>query len=214
MPPASPETAQRPTGRGAISDWRPGAASGPCRIAGFTMVELIVVILLAGILAAIGVSRFFNRAGYDADAFTEQTRTMLRYAQKLAIAQNRPVYVQASSTGLALCYASGSTCAATSLVPAPSGSNSGSAATRTRCVVGNTYVANWYCEAPPAGSTFTVPPAAANSFYFNGLGRPYMAGDVISAASDASSFTAMSFAITAEGSTRTVTLAQETGYVQ
>jgi MSHA pilin protein MshC len=178
------------------------------------MVELIVVLLLAGILAAIGVSRFFNRAGYDADAFVEQSRAMLRYAQKLAIAQNRLVYVQASSTGIALCYTAGSTCAAASMVPAPSGSNSGSAATRARCVAGGTYTANWYCEAPPAGSILTVPPAVAGSFYFNGLGRPYLASDTITATSDISNFTDASFTIAAEGSTRTITVARETGYVQ
>jgi len=191
-----------------------GTVRRPGRSAGFTMVELIVVMILAGVLGAIGVSRFFNRAGYDADAFTEQARTMLRYAQKLAIAQNRPVFVQASSTGIALCYASGATCAAGSMVPAPSGSNSGSSSTRARCTAGSAYADGWYCEAPPAGSTLTVPPAAAGGFYFNGLGRPYMGSDIVSAGSDASSFTGMSFDITAEGSRRTITVAQETGYVQ
>jgi MSHA pilin protein MshC len=181
---------------------------------GFTMVELIMVILLAGVLAAIGVSRFFNRAGYDADAFTEQARTMLRYAQKLAIAQNRPVYVQASSTSIALCYASGSACAAASMVPAPSGSNSGSSSTRARCVAGSTYSANWYCEAPPDGSTLIVPPAAQGGFYFNGLGRPYLAGEAVSAASDASAFTDVNITIAAEGATRTIAVSRETGYVQ
>ena len=186
----------------------------PGRIAGFTVVELIVVMILAGVLAAIGVSRFFNRAGYDADAFVEQSRAMLRYAQKLAIAQNRPVYVQASGTGLALCYSAAVPCAAASLVPAPSGANSGNAPTRARCVVNTVYAANWYCEAPPAGSTLAVTPAAQGNFYFGALGRPYLLTDVISAASDVSNFSDMSFAITAEGSTRTIALAQETGYVQ
>ena len=63
------------------------------RAAGFTMVELIMVIVIVGVLAAVAASRFFVRTGFDVAAFAEQVRAMARYAQKLAVAQNRVVWV-------------------------------------------------------------------------------------------------------------------------
>lgn len=71
---------------------------------GFTMVELIVVMVLIGILGAIGLSRFFDRSAFDASASAEQSLAMLRYAQKLAIAQSRPVFVRFDGTNMHLCF--------------------------------------------------------------------------------------------------------------
>jgi MSHA pilin protein MshC len=173
------------------------------------MVELVIVMLLIGILGAIGAARFFSRTGFDAAAFAEQSAAMLRYAQKLAIAQNRAVYVQASTQGLQLCYknATAGACTSADRVDAPSGSNSGSAATRSFCTIG-AYSASWNCEAPPAGVTITPSSTGAASFYFNGLGRPYAALD----AGD-SSFTGLSLTIKGEDLTRTISIERETGYV-
>jgi MSHA pilin protein MshC len=178
------------------------------RSGGFTMVELIVVMVLVGILGAIGAARFFNRTGFDAAAFAERSAAMLRYAQKLAIAQNRNVYVQASSQGLRLCYSGGSACALTSQVGAPAGANSGSAASRAFCTLAGTYVPAWECEGVPTGASMTLNPGSAGAFYFNGLGRPYLAGDT-----GDSSFTGLALSIKGEDFDRTISVAQETGYV-
>ena len=176
---------------------------------GFTMVELIVVLVLIGILGAIGAARFFSRTGFDASAYAEQSAAMLRYAQKLAIAQNRPVFVQASSQGLRLCYAAASPCTPDARVVPPSGTNSGAAATRSFCADGGAYVAGWYCEGVPGGATMTLSPSSVAAFYFNGLGRPYLASD----AGPDSSFPALTLTIAGDGYKRTVSVAQETGYV-
>lgn len=176
------------------------------RSAGFTMIELIVVLILVGILATVGGARYFNRTGFDAATFADQSAAMLRYAQKLAVAQNRPVYVQASTGGIKLCYAN--PCTSADRVAAPSGSNSGSAGARAFCTSGSAYVESWHCEGVPSGATLTLTPSTTGVLYFNGLGRPYLAGDT-----GDSSFGGFKMTIAGDGVTRTVAVDQETGYV-
>lgn len=179
------------------------------RSGGFTMVELVIVIMLIGILGAIGAGRFFERTSFDATATTEQTRGMLRYAQKLAIAQRRPVYVYANSQGAFLCYAAGSTCGSNDRVPAPGGSNSGSAATAGFCTVAGAFGGNWFCEGVTRGVTLALSAGTSANFYFDGLGRPYQAGD---AGAD-STFTTLTLTIGGDGLNRTISVSPETGYV-
>ena len=72
---------------------------------GFTMVELIVVIVIAGILAAVVGPRFFDRRVFDERLFFEESLSAARYAQKLAVANGCPIRTQVSDTGYALSYA-------------------------------------------------------------------------------------------------------------
>jgi MSHA pilin protein MshC len=173
---------------------------------GFTMVELIVVMVLIGILGAVGVARFFDRAGFDADAFTEQTRSMLRYGQKVAIARHRPVFVQLDPARISLCFTNLAPCPAGDQVPAPSGGNSATGTTAANCMP-----ASWYCEGKPAGLSYTLSPeatyAAGKGFVsFDALGRPYDA-------SGAEDFPGLTITIQGDGLVRTVSVAPETGYV-
>ena len=84
------------------------AAAGPCRrslrgrAAGFTLVELVVVIMVLGIIAVVAVPRFADRADFDNRGFQDETRALLRYAQKSAIAQRRNVCVGLNDAGAAL----------------------------------------------------------------------------------------------------------------
>jgi MSHA pilin protein MshC len=70
---------------------------------GFTMVELITVMVIVGVLAAVAAPRFFDRGTFDSRGFHDQVISTLRYAQKAAIAQRRLVCVSfPSSTRIAI----------------------------------------------------------------------------------------------------------------
>lgn len=177
--------------------------SHPWRARGFTLIELISIMVIAGIVAAVAAPRFFDRQTFDSRTFGDQALSMLRYAQKLAVAQNRPVFVRLNGASLALCFSNASNCAATDQVLAPAGSNSGTTLTKAACA----NAAQWFCEAVPAGLSYTT---AMASFYFDGLGKPYAATDV----APNSSFPArLDIGIAGDGVTRHVIVESETGYV-
>jgi MSHA pilin protein MshC len=179
------------------------------------MVELIMVILLAGILAAVAASRFYSRTGFDVASFADTARGMVRYAQKLAIAQNRTVWVtgtvdpknSANVQGIGLCYSNNSPCPSADQILAPSGTNSGNSNTRYICAVSGVYAATWYCEsAPSAGMTMKLASGSFSPFYFNGLGKPFLP--------DGSNFQTTKYTFSGENVAITVTVYQETGYVE
>lgn len=66
---------------------------------GFTLVELVVVMVVVGVLAIGVLPRFLTRADVDARGFFDATESVLRYAQKSAIAQRRNVCVAFSAAG-------------------------------------------------------------------------------------------------------------------
>ncbi|MDB5745979.1 MAG: putative pilin protein MshC [Massilia sp.] len=160
------------------------------------MVELIVVMVLIGIVSTVAVSRFFERSSFDAAAWADQARSMLRHGQKIAVAQNRPVFVLLTPRRVALCFVAQADCPPAARLAAPGGASSMSNDTRTACGADG-----WMCEAAPAGLAMTVPAAAIR---FDGLGRA-SAGDADTGR----------FAITVKGndSTRSIGIEAETGYV-
>jgi MSHA pilin protein MshC len=62
------------------------------RASGFTMVELIMVIVILGILSVVAIPRM-DTSGYRALQFHDQTVAALRYAQKTATSHRRMVCV-------------------------------------------------------------------------------------------------------------------------
>lgn len=119
---------------------------------GFTLIELIMVMVMLGVLAVFAAPRIFNSGDFYARGFHDETLALLRYAQKAAIAQRRTVCVTFTTTTAILTIAATagiSNCAGNPLV-GPKGDNPGTITARS-------------------GVTFQPKP---NDFSFDGLGRP------------------------------------------
>ncbi|VXB06998.1 conserved hypothetical protein [Massilia sp. 9I] len=168
------------------------------------MVELIVVLMLVGILGAIGASRFFERSSFDTAAYADQVRAMLRYAQKAAIARNTPVYVRFEDNRISLCHNEPQgACAAGALVANPGGFSAADDATRAAC--GG---ADWYCIGKPPNVAWNTAPTA-DWVKFDALGRPLVSGTAPGGVPGG-----LTLSISGGRDTATISVIEETGYVQ
>jgi MSHA pilin protein MshC len=75
-------------------------------MSGFTLAELVVVMLIIGVLAVAVVPRLLDSQTFDSRGFNDETLAALRYAHKAAIAQRRTVCVDFSATSVTLTLAS------------------------------------------------------------------------------------------------------------
>lgn len=154
---------------------------------GFTLVELITIIVLLGILAAVAAPRFFERSVFDSRGFNDQVMATLRYAQKAAIAQRRFVCVDFTANSVALRYGPTNACTLGALT-GPSGG--------VYSVTSN-------------NASFSPVPAG---FSFDCLGRPR---DVTTAATCGDTAGVLTIAPTISVATygTSITVERETGYV-
>jgi MSHA pilin protein MshC len=166
--------------------------------AGFTLIELVVVLVLTGILAATAAPRFFNRNGFDALTVSDQVKALLRYGQKAAIAQGRVIYARIGANSVALCYDA----ACTSQVSYVSGT-SGTSATKTYCGT-----SNWACEGYTSGIVVAVTPT---TLYFDATGKPFASADTPPTLT--STFTRLTMSFSGSGTVKNVAIEPETGYV-
>lgn len=125
------------------------------RMSGFTIVELVIIIVIMGILAAMAAPRFFDRNVFDSRGFYDQVITTLRYAQKAAIAQHRFVCVAFTANSVTL--TTGVTAACDTNLIGPVGSVS-----PPPCAQDTYSVCN-------SNASFTATPAPFN---FDALGSP------------------------------------------
>jgi len=138
---------------------------------GFTLVELIAVILIGAILSFVAMGKLNNVGDVNAQGFADEVASQLRYAQKTAIAQRTTVYVNvaAANEHVYSCFDSGTpTCAQELVLP------TGDAADITG----------------PSSATMT---STVTQFSFNGLGAPStnsVVTLVVTATSSGAAFTA------------------------
>jgi MSHA pilin protein MshC len=77
---------------------------------GFTLVELVIIIVLLGIISSIVVPRLSNASIFSTRANQDKILFFLKTAQKTAIAQRRDIYVSLNNETLSLCYVSAKPC--------------------------------------------------------------------------------------------------------
>ena len=77
------------------------------------MLELVIVIVIAGILSYTAIGRLNNTGEVNAQGFADQVASALRFAQEAAVAQRRSMYVNvtASSGSVFACLDSANPCA-------------------------------------------------------------------------------------------------------
>ncbi len=69
---------------------------------GFTLTELITVVVILGIIAAFTAPRFFDRVVFEERGFYEEVVAALRYGQKIAVGSGCPVRISIDASGYAL----------------------------------------------------------------------------------------------------------------
>lgn len=128
--------------------------------AGFTLVELVVVMVLIGIVSSVAIPRFVGRGAFDARGFQDQVIVAIQYARQQAVAQRRQICVAVTVGGLAITRA---------LAPPPAACV---ATALTNPATGAAYAAAAPAGVALAGVGATALPLALN---FDQLGRPNVA---------------------------------------
>ncbi len=89
---------------------------------GFTLVELVMVMVIIGILAVVVGPRFFERQVFDERLFYEESLAAVRYGQKLAVASGCLIQVSLDNSGYSVRQAASCTSGGyTAAVPRPDG---------------------------------------------------------------------------------------------
>jgi MSHA pilin protein MshC len=161
---------------------------------GFTTVELIVTIVIAGILAAFATARFVGKGGFESRAYYDQAITVIRHAQKTAIAQRRNVVVVVTAERVAACYVAA--CGAGQRVAAPFNLNATGGGSASNCLDD----AAWLCAGRPGGVA-ALGSTSAN-ITFDALGRPSSTATITIPGAESGDIT------------RQIVIEPETGYVR
>jgi prepilin-type N-terminal cleavage/methylation domain-containing protein len=83
------------------------ARTRPLNRAGFTLIELILVILLIGVLAVFVMPRALDLTMWRLRAFGDELRAQVHAMQRLALVQRRPIVATLNTTGVSFAYVGG-----------------------------------------------------------------------------------------------------------
>ena len=156
---------------------------------GFTLVELILVIVILSVLSVYALPRLFDTKAVFARGFHDETMGYLRFAQKTAIAQRRTVCVTFTTTKVTLAIASAAgtfNCTTPGTLTGPTGTAGATVSLTAQ-----------------RNAAFSALPALPADFNFDGLGQPITGTGAASAT--------QTFAVTDSG--RTIPVETATGYV-
>ena len=120
---------------------------------GFTLVELITVMVLLGVLAVVGSAKFFGQSSFSDTRYHQEVLSAFRYAQKIAIASQCDVVITLGANSYALTYSGSASC--TGNVKHPSGQGNYSDSGTSDISPVSTYTFDASGGGSPSGS-FTV----------------------------------------------------------
>jgi MSHA pilin protein MshC len=66
---------------------------------GYTIIELVVVITILGVIAAIAGPRFFNTTPFNQRGYADEVASAIRYAQKIAVGSGCSVQLTINPSG-------------------------------------------------------------------------------------------------------------------
>jgi prepilin-type N-terminal cleavage/methylation domain-containing protein len=131
------------------------------RCSGFTLIELITVITLVAIVAAMGIPRFVSTSDFTERGYAEEALSAVQFARTLATASGCDTQVDFSSAGYSVSQWAPGSCTATGASPTVVTGPNGNALS----------------GAAPSGMSI-----GSASFYFDRIGRPRSGGTLLTSA--------------------------------
>src|SRR4030067_1775492 len=161
---------------------------------GFTLIELVIIIVLLAIIAAVAIPMMGDETSMKAAATAEKLKSDIRYAQELAMTRNRRTRVDfngglapAQGYAVAIDNSVSANCSSFAVVADPSGRGNLSVTLNT--------------------GGYRGIQVSANCLEYNSLGQPYTCGAGVC------SNTASGSSITVSPGGYTITVSAETGAV-